>query len=119
MHRAVGSQLVYNRYSKESLFLGALSSNRFLTIIHLQTKSDSPNPPGISSYTGDSTGTSQIQATDPESELREGPAENLIELSVPLLAGESITSERVMFAAGNNYYSQLDNYGAVIRELHH
>jgi len=119
MHRAVGSQLLYNRRSKESLFLGSLTSNRFLTIIHLQTQPSSPESLGIASYTVDSTGTTEIQATDPESGLREGPAENLIELSVPLLAGESMTSERVMFAAGKNYYSQLDNYGAVIRELHH
>ena len=74
---------------------------------------------GIASYTIDSTGTTEIQATDPESGLREGPAENLIELSVPLAAGESITSERLMFAAGKNYHSQLENYGATIRELHH
>ncbi|MFZ0420419.1 MAG: PKD domain-containing protein, partial [Candidatus Sulfotelmatobacter sp.] len=67
----------------------------------------------------DSTGTTEIQATDEESGLREGPAENLIELNVPLPAGESITSERVMFAAGGDYHSQLENYGAVIRELHH
>ena len=119
MHRAVGSQLVYNRESKQSLFLGALTSNGFLTIIHLRTQSVSRDAPGISSYTVDSTGTTEIQATDPESELREGPAENLIELSVPLVAGDSITSERLMFAAGTNYYSQLDNYGAAIRELHH
>ena len=119
MHRAVGSQLIYNRESKESLFFGALTSNRFLTIIHLQTHSSSPDGPGIASYTVDSTGTTEIQATDPESGLRDGPAENLIELSVPLLAGESVASERVMFAAGKDYYSQLDNYGAVIRELHH
>ncbi len=119
MHRAVGSQLIYNRESKESLFLGALTSDRFLTIIHLQTKSSSPDASAIASYTVDSTGTTEIQATDPESGLRGRPAENLIELSVPLPAGESITSERVMFAAGGNYYSQLDNYGAVIRELHH
>jgi alpha-galactosidase len=119
MHRAVGSQLVYNRQSKQSLFLGALTSNRFLTIIHLQTRSSSSDGPGIASYTVDSTGTTEIQATDPESGLREGPAENLIELSLPLSAGESMTSERVMFAAGGNYYSQLDNYGAAIRELHH
>jgi len=119
MHRAVGSQLIYNAEGKESLFVGALTSNRFLTIIHLQTKSSSPGATTIASYTVDSTGTTEIQATDPESGLREGPAENLIELSVPLPAGESITSERVMFAAGKNYYSQLDNYGAVIRELHH
>ena len=45
MHRAVGSQLIYNRESKESLFLGALTSNRFLTIIHLQTQSSSPDAP--------------------------------------------------------------------------
>jgi hypothetical protein len=119
MHRAVGSQLIYNRESKESLFLGALTSNRFLTIIHLQTQSSSPDGPGIASYTVDSTGTTEIQATDPESDLREGPAENLIELSVPLPVGDSVTSERVMFAAGKDYHSQLENYGTVIRELHH
>jgi alpha-galactosidase len=119
MHRAVGSQLIYNRESKGSLFLGALTSNRFLTIFHLQTKPSSPNGPAIASYTVDSTGTTEIQATDPESGLREGPAENLIELSVPLPAGESMTSERVMFATGKDYYSQLDHYGTVIRELHH
>ncbi len=119
MHRAVGSQLIYNRESKESFFFGALTSDRFLTIIHLQTQSSSPRGPGIASYTIDSTGTTEIQATDPESGLREGPAENLIELSVPLAAGESMTSERLMFAAGNNYHSQLEIYGAAIRELHH
>jgi len=119
MHRAIGSQVIYNRESKESIFFGTLTSNRFLTIIHLQTKSSSPAGPAIASYTVDSTGTTEIQATDPESGLREGPPENLIELSVPLPAGESVTSERVMFAAGKDYYSQLDNYGAVIRELHH
>ncbi len=84
MHRAVGSQLIYNRESKQSLFLGALTSNRFLTIIHLQTQSSSSGAPAIASYTVDSTGTTEIQATDPESGLREGPAENLIELNVPL-----------------------------------
>ncbi len=119
MHRAIGSQLIYNRESKESLFVGALSSDRFLTIIHLQTQSSSPDGPAIASFTVDSTGTTEIQATDPESGLREGPADNLIELNVPLPAGESITSERLMFAVGTDYHAQLENYGAVIRELHH
>ncbi len=119
MHRAVGSQLIYNRESKESLFLGALTSNRFLTIVHLQTHSSSTGTLAIASFTVDSTGTTEIQATDPESGLREGSAENLIELSVPLTAGETLTSERLMFSAGTNYRSQLDNYGSVIRELHH
>jgi hypothetical protein len=118
MHRAVGSQLIYNRESKESMFLGALTSDRFLTIIHLQTQSAS-NGSSIATFTVDSTGTTEIQATDSESDLREGPAENLIELNVPLPAGESITSERLMFAVGTDYHAQLENYGAVIRELHH
>jgi alpha-galactosidase len=118
MHRAIGSQLIYNRNSKQSLFLGALTSDRFLTIIHLQAQSSALDGPTIGSYTLDSTGTTEIQATDEESGLRAGPAENLIELNVPLPAGESITSERVMFAAGSDYHSQLENYGAVIKELH-
>ncbi|MGA8199159.1 MAG: hypothetical protein WB814_03790, partial [Candidatus Sulfotelmatobacter sp.] len=119
MHRAVGSQLIYNRESKESLFIGALTSDRFLTIIHLQTHLSPPSGSGIASFTVDSTGTTEIQASDPESGLREGPAENLIELNVPLAADESITSEPVMFAAGKDYHSQLENYGAAIRKLHH
>ena len=119
LHRAVGSQLIYNRESKESFFLGALTSNRFLTIIHLQTRSSQRDGATIDSYTVDSTGTTEIQATDPESGMREGPAENLIELSVPVPPGQLIASERLMFAAGRNYHSQLENYGAVIRELHH
>jgi alpha-galactosidase len=119
MHRAIGSQVIYNRDSQQSLFVGALTSNRFLTIIHLQTQSSSPDGPGIVSYTVDSTGTTEIQATDPESGLRDGPPENLIELSLPLPPGESITSERLMFAAGNDYHSQLESYGAAIREVHH
>ncbi|MGA9389163.1 MAG: PKD domain-containing protein, partial [Candidatus Sulfotelmatobacter sp.] len=119
MHRAVGSQLIYNRKSHESLFMGALNSDRFLTIIHLQTQTSQSLGPGIASFTIDSTGTTEIQATDEESGLRDGPAENLIELSVPLPAGESLHSERVMFAAGTDYHFQLETYGAVIRELHH
>jgi alpha-galactosidase len=119
MHRAIGSQLIYNRESKQSLFLGALTSNRFLTIIHLQAQSSSAGAPGVDSFTVDSTGTTEIQATDPESGLREGPAENLIELSLPLASGESMFSERVMFAAGSDYNAQLETYGAVIRDLHH
>lgn len=119
MHRAVGSQLVYNRESKESLFLGALTSNRLLTILHLQTQSSAAKGPGIASFTVDSTGTTEIQATDPESGLREGPADNLIELNVPVPAGESMRSERVLFAAGKDYHSLLETYGAAIRELHH
>lgn len=118
MHRAVGSQLVYNRQSGASVFFGALSSDRFLTIMHLQTRPGSDGP-SIAAFTIDSTGTTEIQATDEESGLRGGSPENLIELSLPLANGESMVSERLMFAAGTDYLAQLENYGTAIRELHH
>ncbi len=119
MHRAVGSQLIYNRDSKESIFFGALTSDRFLTIMHLKTNSSAQQSAGDSYYTVDSTGTTEIQATDPESGLRHGPAKNLVELSLPVAPDATLGSERLMFALGNNYYSILDTYGAAIRVLHH
>ncbi len=42
MHRGVGSQLIYNQESRRSLFLGALTSQRFLTILRLRVGSASP-----------------------------------------------------------------------------
>ncbi len=119
MLRAVGSQLIYNQQSKESIFFGALSSDRFLTIMHLKVNSDTPRSSEIASYTVDSTGTTEIQASDPESGLRGGPVKNLVELSLPVAPGAAIDSERLMFAVGNNYYSILDTYGSAIRLLHH
>ncbi|MGO9084897.1 MAG: PKD domain-containing protein [Candidatus Sulfotelmatobacter sp.] len=118
VHRAVGSQLVYNQQSKESVFFGALTADRLLTIFHLQTQ-PTPAGPRIAGFTVDSTGTTEIQATDEESEMRGGPKENLIELSLPLAGGESISAERLLFMAGPDYHAQLESYGAVIRELHH
>jgi alpha-galactosidase len=118
MHRAVGSQMVYNRQSKQSIFFGALTSDRWLTILHLETRSAAAGP-SISHFTIDSTGTTEIQATDPESDLRKGSRENLIELSLPLSAGSTIAAESLMFAVGSDYHAQLETYGAAIRELHH
>jgi hypothetical protein len=111
--------VIYNRQSKESLFFGALTSDKFLTVMHLGEEDDAQNGLSIASYQVDSTGTTGIQASDPGSGLREGPQKNLIELSLPVPSGGEISSECLMFAAGNNYYSQLDHYGAAIRILHH
>jgi hypothetical protein len=118
MHLAVGSQLIYNQQSKESVFFGALSADRLLTILHLQTRS-APNGAGISGFTVDCAGTTEIMATDEESGVREGPKENIVELSLPVNNGEGLSAEPVMFAAGSDYHAQLENYGAAIRELHH
>jgi alpha-galactosidase len=118
MHRAVGSQLIYNRESHESVLFGALTADRLLTIIHLNTKSGAAGPT-ISSFNVDSTGTTEIQATEEESGMRTGPKENLIELSLPLANGASMSSERLLFSLGTDYHAQLEDYGSAIRELHH
>ncbi len=112
---AVGEQI---RQSKESIFFGALTSDLLLTIFHLKAQPGSDGPT-ITGFTVDATGTTEIQATDEESGLREGPQDNLIKLSLPLPSGGSMASERLMFAAGSDYHAQLENYGAAIRELHH
>ena len=118
MHLAVGSQLIYNQQSKESVFFGALSADRLLTILHLQARSGS-NGAGISGLTVDCAGTTEVMATNEESGVREGRKENIVELSLPINNGETLSSEPLMFTAGSDYHAQLENYGAAIRELHH
>ncbi|HEY4740873.1 MAG TPA: PKD domain-containing protein, partial [Candidatus Acidoferrales bacterium] len=73
----------------------------------------------IASFTVDSTGTTEIQSTDEESGIRNAPAQNRIELSLPLAPDATMSSERLMFAAGGDYHAQLEAYGAAIRDLHH
>ena len=115
MHRAAGSQLIYNRESKQSLFLGALTSDRFLTLMHLKAEA-AGGQTRVASYTVDSTGTTEIQR---DFDLKNSPAEDQVELSLPLKPGEAIASERLMFEAGTDYHNQLLTYGDAIRRLHH
>lgn len=114
MHRAVGSQLIFNRQSGQSLFLGALTSDRFLTIFHL--KAEATPEPRITSYDVESTGTTEILKGE---SLKNSPSDDQIDLSLPLGPGESLSAERLMFAAGSDYHAQLENYGEAIRVLHH
>lgn len=118
LHLGVGSQLIYNRQSHESLFLGALASNRFLTILNLRTQAASGEP-SIASYTVDSTGTTEIQSTDEESGLLHALAEDRIPLNLSAASGAKISSEPLMFAAGDDYHAQLEDYGTAVRVLHH
>jgi alpha-galactosidase len=120
MHRGVGSQLIYNRTSKQSLFLGALTSDRFLTVLRLKADGKGAGAK-VASYTVESTGTPEIQKD--YSEAKSLKAQSLqsdrIELSLPLNPGEEMSSERLMFAAGPDYLGQLRAYGSAIRRLHH
>jgi alpha-galactosidase len=113
MHRGVGSQLIYNRTTKQSLFLGALTSDRFLTLLRLKTEGKGTRAK-IASYTVESTGTTEIQK---DFNLAKSPESDRIELSVLLNPGEELSSERLMFAAGPDYLGQLRAYGAAIRRL--
>ena len=119
MHRGAGSQLIYNRQTKQSLFLGALTSDRFLTILRLQAEGKGADAK-IASYNVDSTGTTEIQKDLSEAETLAPKhlTSDRIELSLPLKPGEEMSSERVMFAVGPDYLAQLRAYGSAIRQLH-
>ena len=110
VHRAVGSQLIYNRESKQSLFLGALTSDRLLTIFHLKEEGSGGNV-HLVSYDAESTGTTEIMKGE---SLSESPAAQQVELKLPVAAGESQPSERLMFAVGSDYHEQLETYGHVV-----
>jgi alpha-galactosidase len=110
----VRSDLIYNLRSHESLLLAALTSDRFMTISHLRVSRGSSGAPRIASFTMDSTGTTEwVIHRDPI------PPEQQIQLSLTVPPGGSLPSERVMFAAGKDYYAQLEAYGSAVRRLHH
>jgi alpha-galactosidase len=115
MHRGAGSQLIYNRESKQSLFLGALTSDRFLTVMHLKAEGVGAKT-RIASYTVESTGTTEIQK---DFDLKDAPADDQVELSLPVKSGEDVASERLLFEAGPDYHKQLLGYGDAVRRLHH
>jgi hypothetical protein len=115
MHRAVGSQLIYNRASHASLFLGALSSERFLTILRLHVAGTSSSPQ-IASYEVDSTGTTEMEL---ENSLEHSSAVDRVELSLLVAPGEEMGSEPLAISTGIDYHQQLETYGSLIRTLHH
>ena len=112
MHLAVGSQLIYNRQSHQSLFLGALTSEKWLTVLrlHVNEKQDS-----VTGYEVDSEGTLQLAK---QNSLRQSPEEDRIELSLPVEPGQSLASERLMAGLSSDYHAQLESYGEAIRLSH-
>ncbi len=113
LHLAVGSQLIYNRHSHQSWFLGALTSERWLTVLHLHVDEKRAR---ITGYEVDSTGTTELAL---QNSIKNSPKEDQIYLSLPLEPGESLASERVMASLSSDYHAQLESYGEVIRKLHH
>ena len=115
IHRGVGSQLVYNRQSHLSFFVGALTSNRFLTVTRLHV-SRSLNAPQIQAFEVDSTGTTELTK---ENSLKQSPPDDQIELSLPVAPGAGLDSERVLFGVSGDYHTLLETYGSLIRVLRH
>ncbi|HEX4005342.1 MAG TPA: alpha-galactosidase [Acidobacteriaceae bacterium] len=115
MHRAVGSQLIYNRESRQSLFVGTLTSDRFLTILRLHLDRTGADP-HIARYEVDSTGTTEMEE---ENSLQDSPAVDRVELSLPVPAGGELSSETLAIAAGMDYHRLLEAYGGLIRQIHH
>ena len=115
LHRGVGSQLVYNQQSKRSWFIGALTSDKFLSILRLRMAAGGGSPQ-IASYEVDSSGTTELMI---ENSLRKSPPEDRVELSLPLAPGSDIAGERMLFSVSDDYHQQLETYGQLIRQLHH
>jgi alpha-galactosidase len=116
MHRAVGSQLIYNRRSHESLFLGALTSERFLTILRLHLAGAPGNAARSAAYEVDSTGTTEMAK---ENSLEHSSPEDQVQLSLPVAPGAELSSEPVLFSLATDYHEQLETYASLIRQIHH
>ena len=112
LHRGFGSQLIYNRKSGRSIFLGALSADRLLTGFRLLCTTG----PDVSLLSYDVSDTGTDTAIGDES--KEFPSGHPDPFRVQAPAGTSISSERLMFAIGSDYHAQLENYGRAIRILH-
>ena len=112
LYRGVGSQLIYNLESRNGIFVGALTSEKWLTVLRLHAQPQNKT----ASYEVDSTGTTELEN---ENSLQTSPPEDHIELSLPVAPGKSISSEKIMVALGRDYHAELEAYGRLIRDLHH
>jgi hypothetical protein len=118
MHLATNTQLIYNLRSRQSLFIGALTSDRFVTIMRLHLADSPQEPPRLSGYEVDSTGTTEMEER-PGFCLEHASADDLIELKLSVKAGDELSSERILLGIGEDYFRQLETYAKLIQELHH
>lgn len=115
MHRGFGSQLIYNQQSHRSLFIGALTSDRFLTVLTLHLAGD-PGLPHIASYDVDCTGMTQAQE---RGDLRNSPPQDWMPLKLSLAPGAKLPSETLLVSVDKDYHGQLETYGSLVRKIHH
>ena len=111
LYRGVGSELLYNRQSNQSLFIGALNSERWLTILRLHAPQAK-----LAAFEVESAGTTELEL---DNSLRTSSEQDRVELSLPVAPGSTIASENIVLALGTDYHAQLEAYGRIIRDLHH
>ena len=114
IYRGVGSQLLYNRQSHRSFFVGALTSERFLTVLRLHVGGNADQP-SIAAYEVDSTGTTELTK---DNSLRHSPPYDQVLLKLPVSSGADLASERLLLSVNTDYHRQLNTYGSLIRQLH-
>lgn len=115
MHVGVSSQLIYNRKSGQSWFVGALTSDRFLSVMRLHVSGTGADA-HVASYDASSEGTTTMLS---HLYAQNSPSKDRVQLSLPLAPGQELASERLIFGISNDYHQQLDTYGKLIRELRH
>ena len=111
LYRGVSSQLLYNRQTRQSLFVAALNSDKWLTMLRLHAAQSK-----ITAYEVESAGTTELEL---QNSLEASPPQDRVELSLPVAPGSDISSENLMVALGTDYHAQLEAYGSIIRDLHH
>jgi alpha-galactosidase len=114
MHRAVGSQIVYNLKNHRSWFIGTLTSDKFLSVLRMHVSPDSPEK--LTSYEVESTGTTELLE---QNSLKGSALQDRVMLSLPVEPAATLNSERMLFSVGNDPISQLETYGRLIRDRHH
>jgi len=114
MHRAVGSQIVFNLVNHRSWFIGTLTSDKFLSVLRLRVSPGAPQK--LASYEVESTGTTELLE---ENSLRRSAPQDHVMLTLPVEPGGTLSSERMLFSVGDDPVSQLEIYGHLIRDRHH
>ncbi len=113
-YAGVRDDLIYNLESRQSLLVAALTSNRFLTVSHLRVAGQGSGAAKIASFTMDSTGTTPVMSA-----WDKLAPQQRVELSLPVAAGASLRSERMLVTAGPNVLNELEDYGKAVGRLHH
>lgn len=116
IHLGFGSQLIYNQQSRRSFFAGALTSDRFLTVLRINV-AENTEQPRIAAYQVDSTGITEADKDDDTSMT--SSSNNQAHLELPVSPGAELPSERLLLSVSADYYRQLEIYGSIIRQLHH